>query len=96
MESPPNSLIHNENPDRGILRQRICPLCSRVFPHEQLYDHINSEHPYSRRNTIAVIQAYHPAWMEDHGACERCWKSFRDAGQALDLLKGAQRPQRLG
>ncbi len=91
MESPQNSFIRDDHPGQGILRERICPLCSRVFPHEQLYDHMKSEHPHARRNAIKVIQAYHPAWVEDHGACESCWKSFRDAGQALDLLKGAQR-----
>lgn len=92
MESPHKSLVHDNYPYLGILPDKICPLCSRVFPREQLHDHINAEHPHSRRNTIRVIQAYYSAWVEDHGACELCWKSFRDAGQALDLLKGAKGP----
>lgn len=92
MESPIEAFVHDDHADQGTLPDKICPLCSRVFPREQLYDRINSEHPHSRRNTIKVIQAYYPAWVEDHGACELCWKSFRDAGQVLDLLKGSKRP----
>jgi hypothetical protein len=39
-----------------------------------------------------VIQAYYPGWITDHGACEKCWRSHRDAGRMLDLMKQA-RPQ---
>ncbi|SPE60053.1 hypothetical protein SBV1_370037 [Verrucomicrobia bacterium] len=67
--------------------ESTCPLCSQVLPHEQLYQHIATEHPRLRHNTIKVIQAYHPDWHADDGACEPCWKSFRDASQVLDLMK---------
>jgi hypothetical protein len=72
--------------------ESICPLCSRVFAREQLHEHIATEHPLLRQTTIKVIQAYHLGWVEEHGACMRCWKSYRDAGQALNIMKGARPP----
>ncbi len=75
--------------------EAICPLCSQIFPHEKLYAHITSEHPHLRHNTIRTIQAYYPGWLEDHGACEACWKSFRNASQILSVLRSA-RPHNAG
>jgi hypothetical protein len=72
--------------------ESICPLCSQVFLREQLYQHIASEHLRSRDSTIKVIQAYHPGWLQDHGACEPCWRSYREAGRMLKQMKSA-RPQ---
>ena len=86
---------HKDDLEPGTLPNRNCPLCSRVFPQDQLFDHINSEHPYSRRNTIKVIQAYHSSWVEAQGACEHCWKYFRDAAQAIDRLKAGRRPNQI-
>jgi len=40
-----------------------------------------------REATIRVIQAYHKGWVAEHGACEPCWKSFRDAVCILNILK---------
>ena len=65
----------------------VCPLCSEVFPLMSLHDHIKSEDARLRGSTVQVIQAYHGGWLEEHGACEPCWKSFRDAGQILGLIK---------
>jgi|ERR1039458_1912132 hypothetical protein len=70
----------------------ICPLCSQVFPRELLREHINSEHSRLRHSTIKVIQAYHPGWVEDHGACEPCWRSYREASRMFNQMKIA-RPQ---
>ncbi len=75
---------------RMIFPESICPLCSQVFPSESLYKHIAFEHPSLRHNTIKVIQAYHPSWAEDHGACGPCWRSYRDAGRILNIIKGAK------
>ena len=77
------------------LSETICPLCSQPFPTAQLHQHIASEHPLWRHGTIKVIQAYHPGWIEEQGACESCWKSFREAGRVLNQLKGS-RPQNTG
>lgn len=65
----------------------ICPLCSQITANELLHTHIMSEDPRLRHSTIKVIQAYHSSWIEDHGACGPCWKSYRDAGQILDVIK---------
>jgi hypothetical protein len=70
----------------------VCPICSRVLPQEQLYDHLALESPRLRQNTIKLIQGYHADWVLEHGACPSCRKSFRDAGRILHMLKGAQRP----
>ncbi len=75
--------------------EAICPLCSQIFPQDELHQHIAAEPDRCRRNTFVVIQAYHPNWVRDHGACETCWKSYRDAGRVLDHLRRA-RPQRAG
>lgn len=68
----------------------ICPLCSQIHLREQLHSHIANEHPRVREQTIQVIQAYHKGWAAEHGACEPCWKSFRDAGCILSVLKQAK------
>jgi len=68
-----------------------CPLCSEVFPSEQLHAHIASEHPLLRRSTIQVIRAYHPGWLEEQGACGPCWRSYREAGRILNVLREAKR-----
>src|SRR5579872_6873167 len=65
----------------------ICPLCSEFFLREHLHDHIAEENPRLRDNTIKMIQAYHPGWLQEHGACPPCWKSFRDAGGMLFKLR---------
>jgi hypothetical protein len=70
--------------------ESICPLCSQVFPSELLREHINSEHPRLRHSTIKVIQAYHPGWVEDHGACEPCWRSYREASRMFNQMKSAK------
>ena len=72
--------------------ESICPLCSQVFARELVHEHISLEHPRLRNRTIKVIQAYHPGWVEDHGACGACWRSYRDAGRFLYMMKSA-RPQ---
>jgi hypothetical protein len=73
--------------------ESICPLCSQVFLTAQLHDHIVSEHPQERNKTIKVIQAYHPGWAAEHGACEPCWRSFRNASSIIQMLQSSK-PQR--
>lgn len=72
--------------------EAICPLCSQIQDREHLRSHIQSEHARVQETTIKVIQAYHKSWVLEHGACEACWKSFRDAGRILVVLKQT-RPQ---
>ncbi len=67
----------------------FCPICLRNCSPEQLHAHIRSEDPRRRQKTIEVIRAYNPGWSPEHGACESCWNSFRDAGRVLAMLKGA-------
>jgi hypothetical protein len=76
-----------------LLTESICPLCSQVFPTAQLHEHIISEHPQVRKQTINVIQAYHPGWAAEHGACEPCWRSFRSASSIIQMLQSSK-PQR--
>ena len=71
----------------------ICPLCSEVFPRELLHEQIGLETGRSRERTVRVIQSYHPHWVEEHGACAACWKSYREAGQVIRIIKST-RPQR--
>ncbi len=75
--------------------EAICPLCSKVHLRERLYSHIEAEHERVRKKTIEVIKAYHEGWSAGDGACEPCWKSFRDAGRILNLLK-QMKPKRPG
>jgi hypothetical protein len=70
--------------------ESICPLCSQVIPRELLRGHITSEHPRLRHSTIKVIQAYHPGWAEDHGACGPCWRSYREASRMFSQMKSAK------
>lgn len=72
--------------------ENTCPLCLQIHAVELLHRHIFAEDPRLRRRTVNVIQAYHSGWMEEHGACGSCWRSYRDAGQILDLIKRT-RPQ---
>lgn len=69
------------------LPEAICPLCSQIYPQEQLHTHIDIEDALVRQTTIEVIQAYNEGWLMEHGACEPCWKSFRHAGCILSVLK---------
>ncbi len=70
--------------------EAICPLCSRFHAQERLHAHIKEEHPRVREATVRLIQAYHKGWAAENGACEPCWKSFRDAGRTLSVLKQAR------
>ncbi len=70
--------------------EAICPLCSRVKLRERLHSHIADEHPRLRAKTVELIQAYHGDWAVEDGACEPCWRSFRDAGRVLSVLKQMQ------
>jgi hypothetical protein len=69
------------------LPNALCPLCSQVFAKEELYQHIISEHPRLRHGTIQVIQAYHPSWVQEQGACRRCWRNYSNASQQVELMK---------
>ncbi len=73
--------------------EAICPLCSEVFPREDLYEALTAEAPRQREKTIRVIQTYHPGWVPDDGACPSCWKSHRDAGRILGKIQRS-RPAR--
>ncbi len=70
-----------------------CPLCARTFLREELHDLIASEEERLRESTILVIQAYHPNWTVEQGACGPCWRSYREAGRILSLLKQNRRHQ---
>jgi hypothetical protein len=72
------------------LPDSICPLCSQIYARELLHEHIASEHLRLRQTITKLIQAYHPGWVEDHGACAPCWKSYRDAGRVLNMMKSAR------
>ncbi len=65
----------------------ICPLCSQVCLRERLHSHIAEEQARMRERTIQVIQGYHAGWSVEDGACVPCWRSFREAGRILSLLK---------
>lgn len=69
------------------LVQSFCPLCLKDCPRAALPDHINSEREAIRQATIGVIQFSHPAWVAKDGACERCWKSYRDVSRVLNFFK---------
>ena len=69
----------------------ICPLCSQIYMRERLHAHIAREHERVRDKTIQVIRGYHENWRAEHGACEPCWKSFREAARVLSLLKETKR-----
>ena len=56
---------------------RTCPLCGRNFPHWRLHKHIHSEPRRLRDETIVEIRKDQPDWVEQGGACERCWESYR-------------------
>ena len=71
--------------------ESMCPLCSRFVAREELYEPIASEDPRVRHRTIKVIQAYHPGWVEDHGACGPCWSSYRDAVRIFLVMKSTRR-----
>ncbi len=75
--------------------EAICPLCSRVFALDRLHLHIAIEDGRVREKTIQVIQAYHEGWSVEDGACEPCWRSFREAGRILNFLKQTK-PKRPG
>ena len=70
-----------------LFPEGICPLCSQVVGLELLHRHIAHELAATRRRTVQVIRAYHPSWLEEQGACEACWKSYRDAGRILSIMK---------
>ncbi len=70
--------------------ESVCPLCSQVCLREQLYSHITCECERTREQTVQIIQAHHKGWTDEHGACEPCWKSFREAARILSLLKQAR------
>ena len=65
----------------------VCPLCSQVVTVEGLHEPIASESAKVRERTVAVIQAFHEGWLEEHGACGPCWRSYRDAGRVLSIMK---------
>jgi len=68
-----------------------CPLCGRPFPRQKLHGHICSESPRMRHRTVQVIQGHYPDWTMDHGSCETCWRSFRNAAQVMVVLQNAKR-----
>lgn len=72
-----------------MIEQQYCPLCQRVGEGTVLHAHIELEHVRLKQEILALIRAYHPNWTESAGVCWPCWKNFRDAAQALCLLKNS-------
>ena len=74
----------------SVISEGICPLCARVRPRAELDESILAEEPRVGRRTIQVIQSYHPGWVEHQGACESCWRSYRDAGRILKVIESTR------
>jgi hypothetical protein len=67
--------------------ESICPLCERAVPQRQLYPYFELDPARSHHNTIEVIKAFHPDWVEEQGVCQDCWKSYSEASRVINSLR---------
>ncbi len=65
----------------------ICPLCKESFPLSDLHDHMIAEQAEIRQYTVKMIQRRHPDWVEEDGACERCWKFYSGLGRFVNFFR---------
>jgi len=72
---------------------RACPLCGRIFPQWRLHKHINSEAWRVRKEIIIQIQEEHPDWVDQDGACQRCWESYRGVVRVVRFMKRFKFPK---
>jgi len=55
---------------------RQCPLCQELFRIDDLRIHAKSESEELRKYTIEIIKSQHPEWVEEDGACPKCWEYY--------------------
>ena len=65
----------------------ICPLCRESFPLPELHAHVAAEQEAIRRYTIKMIRVRHPEWIEDDGACRRCWGLYAALGRMVNIFR---------
>lgn len=70
-----------------LLGTSPCPLCGKPFLRIELHAHILAESPPIRDGTIKEIKARYPDWVHMHGACPRCWESYRELSQSASPFK---------
>ena len=57
--------------------RKECPLCEQGVPASLLQKHIESEQKGIRHYLIEQIRGAHPGWVEENGACPKCWEYYR-------------------
>ena len=72
----------------------ICPLCEKAFQRAQLQVCITAEQPKTRRQIIQAIRDEYPSWVQESGACQRCWESFRGVVRVVSFMKKFKSPGR--
>lgn len=64
-----------------------CPLCKESFPLSEIHAHISVEQAEIRQYTVKMIQSRHPEWVEEDGACKRCWRFYGGLGRFVHFFR---------
>ena len=52
--------------------------CGDELPEEELTSHAQSENSEIIEYTIKMIRASNPDWVEENGACQKCWDHYKN------------------
>ncbi len=84
----------NKQPKNPASIVSVCPLCGRILPQWRLHKHIRGEHWRLRHDVESAIQKEFPNWVEQEGACKRCWILYRGVVRVERFIKHFRFPKR--
>lgn len=75
--TPKNERTHPEEPI-------VCPLCGHSIQRNLLQTHVVAEEYVLER-----IRHEHPDWVEENGACTKCWEDYLGLDARIRPLRSA-------
>ena len=64
-----------------------CPICGESVETRELRRHINSDEQEIRNYTLDLIKSSHADWVEENGACPKCWEYYKSLGSLIQYAK---------
>jgi hypothetical protein len=67
----------SETVDPGVgAGQSKCPLCGESIPSSEMRSHVEKDTRELRESAVNLIRRNHPQWVEEDGACSKCWEYY--------------------
>jgi CheY-like chemotaxis protein len=69
-----------------------CPLCHESAPVAGIPGCFMHDHDDLRASSVEAIKTLNPAWTEDDGLCQRCWRFYVGLSRVVNFLRTPEMP----